>query len=84
MSNVLMNITGADSWSSFNDNVFRDQTYPITAPYNNGLNDEEDITYKESVEKYLKEVDGWFGFYNPNKSYGLCEFIDMEPKRRRF
>lgn len=85
MSNPLMNITGADSWSSFNENAFRDQTYPTGATYNSGVNDIEDITYKQSVEKHLKEIDGWFGFYNPQKyASGLCDFIDMEPKRRRF
>ncbi len=81
ISNPLMNITGTDSWSTFNDNAFRDQTYP----YNNIITDTEDITYKQSVEKHLKEVDGWFGYYNPlNFISGLCDFIDMEPKRRRF
>lgn len=81
ISNPLMNITGTDSWSTFNDNAFRDQTYP----YNNIITDTEDITYKQSVEKHLKEVDGWFGYYNPlNFISGLCNFIDMEPKRRRF
>ncbi len=85
MSNVLMNLTGSDSWSSFNTNPFRDQTYPSGATYNNGVNDIEDLTYKQSIKKHLKEIDGWFGYNNPiTYTTGLCEFIDMEPKRRRF
>jgi len=85
MSNVLMNLTGVDSWSSFDTAPFRDQTYPIGAIYNSGVNDSEDLSYKESVEKHLKEVDGWFGYNNPLKfTTGLCQYIDIEPKRRRF
>lgn len=85
MSNVLMNITGNDSWSSFDTTPFRDQTYPSGSTVNTGINDDEDITYKESVNRHLKEIDGWFGYNNPLKySTGLCQYIDMEPKRRRF
>jgi len=81
-SNALFNITGADSWSSFDGVAFRNQTYPPTNPT---VTDEEDLSYKESVNKHLKEIDGWFGYYDPNPfSDGLCNFIDMEPKRRRF
>lgn len=81
MSNVLMNITGPDSWSMFNNIEFRDQTYPP----NSSTTDSEDLTYKQSVNKHLKEVDGWFGYEDPiTTKQGLCSFIDMEPKRRRF
>lgn len=81
MSNVLFNISGPDSWSMFNTTPFRDQTYP---PNNNIINT-EDLTYKQSIAKHLKEVDGWFGYYDPLKyNQGLCTYFDMEPKRRRF
>jgi hypothetical protein len=81
MSNVLFNISGVDSWSSFDDNIFRDQSYPP----NSSPNDGEDITYAESVSKHLSEVDGWFGYYDPDIfGTNLCTFTDMEPKRRRF
>lgn len=81
MSNVLFNISGNDSWSTFDSNVFRDTTYPP----NGSVNDLEDITYKESIDKHLKEIDGWFGYLDPDPfKSGLCAFIDMEPKRRRF
>jgi hypothetical protein len=42
-------------------------------------------TYLNSINDNLKEKDGWFGFFDPNISNaGLCNFIDMEPKRERF
>lgn len=81
MSNVLMNISGPDSWSSFDEITFRDQSFPR----NNSSTEIEDLTYEESVNKYLKEIDGWFGYHDPlTFELGLCDFIDMEPKRRRF
>lgn len=84
ISNPLFNITGLDSWSTFNENAFRDQTYPQKIPPLS-LIDGEDITYKESVKNYLKEIDGWFGYYEPREFLlGTCNYIDMEPKRHRF
>ena len=84
MSNPLFNLTGPDSWYSFYTDAFRNNTFPPGGPTDNGINDEEDLTYKESVTKHLKEIDGWFGFYDPNPfAEGLCNYIDMEPKRRR-
>lgn len=81
MSNVLFNITGPDSWSSFDTTPFKDQTYPP----NSITSDIEDLTYKESITRHLKEIDGWFGYNDPlTYKQGLCTFIDMEPKRRRF
>lgn len=81
ISNPLFNITGTDSWEIFDFTKFRDRTYPM----NNSLIDGEDITYKESIKSYLKEIDGWFGYYDPNEFLaGTCNYIDMEPKRHRF
>ena len=75
MSNVLFNLSGASSWSSFTTPEF------IIDPKNL----EYDLTYTESIQKHLKEIDGWFGYNDPNSlSKGLCGYIDMEPKRDRF
>jgi hypothetical protein len=82
MSNSLFNISGPDSWDSFNEPKFRNKTYP---PGDNILTDIEDLTYKESINEHLKEINGWFGYNNPNIfEGGLCAFNDMEPKKRRF
>jgi hypothetical protein len=80
-TNVLFNSTGTNSWASFNQNVFRDATFPP----NNSVNDEEDLSYREAVSKYLTESNGWFGYYDPNPSVSsLCNWVDMEPNNTLF
>lgn len=69
VSNVLFNITGPDSWEIFNRPIF--------------LSD--NLTYADSIKKHLKEIDGWYGYFDPVLTgSGLCNFYDMEPKRERF
>jgi len=85
-SNCLFNLydSSADdsyTYETFNRLDFLSRSYP----QDNDLNDEEDLTYSQSIDFHLKENNGWFGFYDPdigNKS--LCAFYDMEPKRERF
>jgi hypothetical protein len=86
VSNPLFNLTDPNSihkftWAGFNTNDFLDRTYP----HDYDVNDEEDLNYVISISKYLKEKDGWFGFYNPDiTKNALCDYFDMEPKRERF
>lgn len=81
VSNVLFNINGSDSWSTFNENRFRDTDYPL----NFSVTDTTDLTYKTAIKTYLKEIDGWFGYFDPDKTKAaLCIYYDMEPKRERF
>jgi hypothetical protein len=41
--------------------------------------------YPNVVNTYLKEQNGWFGYFDPDISRrGFCNFFDMEPKRERF
>ena len=56
-----------------------------------GSNDfgKEDLTYQESYKKHLKELNGWFGFLEPDIKKGLNnnelnKFYDIEPTRKRF
>lgn len=45
----------------------------------------EDLTYQQSLNTYLKEKDGWFGFTDPDiTKSGFCDFFDIEPTRDRF
>lgn len=76
ISNVLFNSTGQDSFEYFDNEIFT----------NTGIgNQHVPYTYKESISKYLKEIDGWFGYFNPVLvEKALCAYIDMEPKRQRF
>lgn len=80
-SNVLHNTTGVDSLSYFNDNKFLDRTFPP----NNSLDDEEDLTFSDSIDVFLREKEGWFGYTNPDLSdENSCVFIDLNPKRTDF
>jgi len=40
-----------------------------------------DSIYPNVVKKYLKESEGWFGYYDLKT---ICSYLDMEPKRQRF
>jgi hypothetical protein len=54
-------------------------------PRDQSVNDDEDLTYNIALTSFLKEKDGWFGYYDPNiASAALCNYFDMEPKRQRF
>jgi len=83
ISNSLFNLTDntyldKQTLAGFNDlNTFLDTSYPL-----DGM---ADLTYPTTLKRYLKEVNGWFGYFNPSKTKkGLCQFIDMEPTRKRF
>jgi hypothetical protein len=86
VSNCLFNLSdssNADSYTyaAFNTLPFLSRSYPQDLD----LNDDEDLTYSKSIDYYLKEKDGWFGYYDPIISgNSLCNFFDMEPKRQRF
>lgn len=81
-TNVLFNTTGPNSWASLMGNTFRDMSYPPDAI---DLDQEEDLTYKEAIEKHLTNVNGWYGYFDPNiASFNPCAFTDMEPNRELF
>jgi hypothetical protein len=81
ISNVLFNITGDNSISYFNNSKFRDRS----VPYNSSLGDAEDLTYEQSINTFLEENNGWFGYRNPDQtSSDHCTLIDMTPSRSGF
>lgn len=86
ISNCLFNLSDPSNndlstYAAFNTLPFLSRSYPQDLD----LNDEEDLTYSKSIDYYLKEKDGWFGYYDPDVSKkSLCNFFDMEPKRQRF
>jgi hypothetical protein len=76
MSNLLFNLddslyTDLYTWKGFNyDNMgnFR---------FNSDL-------YPINVNTYLKEKDGWFGYFDPDiAKAGFCNYYEMEPKSQR-
>lgn len=77
ISNVLFNTTGIQgSWESLNTPLFT----------NNTLDDDDpNLSFGQSIKKHLKEIDGWYGYFDPVIANArLCLFYDMEPKRERF
>jgi len=86
ISNPLFNLSNsvaADkyTWSWFNSVEFLDTSYPK----DNDTLDDTDLTYTASIKNNLKEKDGWFGAFDPDiTKSGLCNFLDVEPKRERF
>ena len=89
VSNCLFNLSDSSDSDNFTYAVFN-RVAPVnflsrSYPVDTDLNDEEDLTYVNSINYYLKERDGWFGYYDPDiTKKALCNFIDMEPKRERF
>lgn len=76
VSNVLFNVTGNNSWQTFSTRLFTNNTFDSDKP---------DLTYEEAITKHLKEIDGWYGYFDPDISQArFCNFFDMEPKRERF
>jgi hypothetical protein len=95
-SNVLFNITGnkgPNNYTTLNGINYNDsygyQTFDgflfKNEPYENGFTGNAPLNYNQSLKKHLKEINGWFGFYNPDVTkQGFCEFYDLEPTRNRF
>jgi hypothetical protein len=95
-SNTLFNISGdkgpnnfgnssginyntSYGFQTFDGYIFKNLQFNPDPSVSNTLN------YTESVNKHLKEKNGWFGFYNPDiNKLGLCNFYDLEPTRERF
>lgn len=86
ISNSLFNLddnqyNNIQTLAGFNDYIFLDTSYPKDGD----LSDLTDVVYADSINKNLKEINGWFGYFNPDKTaVGLCNFTDMEPIRERF
>lgn len=86
MTNCLFNLSDnsngeAYTYAVFNTLPFLSRSYPQDLD----LNDDEDLVYNSSINNYLKEKEGWFGYYDPDiAKKALCNFFDMEPKRERF
>jgi hypothetical protein len=95
-SNVLFNMSGdkgpneynsqnginySDSYGyqTFDGFLFRNKPYP------NDFTGTAPLNYLQSLSENLKEINGWFGFYDPDVTKsGFCGFYDLEPTRNRF
>jgi len=93
-SNVLYNMRGNKNLGTFGDsiipkngNALETLNDPIFLenPYDGDFTGEIEFNFKESLNYHLKEIDGWFGFYDPDLTKSvLCEYYDLEPTRARF
>jgi hypothetical protein len=69
------------TWKGFNELTFVDTSFPKDG----SVGDVSDLNFSDSIKKNLKEVNGWFGFNEPDKTKAsLDNFYDMEPTRNRF
>jgi hypothetical protein len=86
ISNALFNLDNTSNnnwqtWRGFNELKFVDTSYPKDGD----VADLTDVNYVDSIKNFLKEVNGWFGYNEPDKTKAsLCNYYDMEPTRNRF
>jgi hypothetical protein len=93
-SNVLHNVRGNNNLGTFGNSIIPKFGNGLTTlndllfredPYDNDFTGQLELTYEEAINRNLKEVNGWFGFYDPDLTRGsLCKFYDLEPTRERF
>jgi hypothetical protein len=84
ISNVLFNLTGENSWETFNQIRFTQDPIDVIN-YKNNPSATPTLTFAQSYKKHLKEKDGWFGYYEPNYlTTGQCTYNFMEPVKERF
>ena len=92
-NNDLNDKTNSYGWEIFTNNIFKQDILKTQAVTNTGGNSvpaqpllgREDFTFEQAVKKHLKEINGWFGFFDPDETKaGDCSFYDMEPTRYRF
>lgn len=77
VSNVLFNTTGTkDCMEIFSTPLFTTNDLDKDQPF---------LSFGDSIKKNLKEIEGWYGYFDPVlTNASLCNFFDMEPKRERF
>lgn len=81
-TNILFNNDSNNGWKVFNNPFLRDKDFPL-----NGVNadDPNDLTYAESIDMHLDEVNSWYGYLEPLSTRGtICSWVDMEPNRTLF
>jgi len=79
-SNDDLSVFKSYGWEIFNKTIFKQDILKSQNSFG-----KEDFTFEDSIKKHLTEVNGWFGFYDPDKTKaGDCSFYEMEPTSKRF
>lgn len=83
-----INLTASNALFNLSDTAFNDlytwKGFNFLDPQTNEFRFKSGV-FPNVVNTYLKEQNGWFGYFDPNISNsGFCNFFDMEPKRERF
>ena len=83
-ANTFTIISQSPGFNGFGYETFEGNTFRKD-PYGNVLRNSDDYNYEKSISKHLREVGGWFGFYNPDiTESNLPQFFDLEPTRNKF
>jgi hypothetical protein len=93
-SNVLYNMRGRQDLGMFGDSNMSEDNNGLETlndpiflenPYDGDFTGEIEFNFKESLDYHLREIDGWFGFFDPDLTKSvLCKYYDLEPSRKRF
>lgn len=92
-SNDFDDKTKSYGWETFTNDIFKQDVLKTQAATSSlggstlaqPLLGREDFTFDQAVKKHLKEINGWFGFFDPDETKaGDCSFYDLEPTRYRF
>lgn len=79
-SNKDLSVFKSYGWEIFNKKLFKQDILKSQASFGG-----EDFIFEEAIKKHLTEVNGWFGFYDPDKTKASdCSFYEMEPTSKRF
>lgn len=79
-SNKDLSVFKSYGWEIFNNKLFKQDILKSKASFGG-----EDFIFEEAIKKHLTEVNGWFGFYDPDKTKASdCSFYEMEPTSKRF
>ena len=79
-SNNDLSVFKSYGWEIFNKKLFKQDILKSKASFSG-----EDFIFEDSIKKHLTEVNGWFGFYDPDKTKaGDCSFYELEPTSKRF
>lgn len=77
LTNILTNVTGDDSLSTFNNPDMRSGLNPLNA----GLNVKDSLNYINTLFHLMEKENGWLGYYKPEGLSINTNFVELKPKK---